>query len=289
MIYRTAPPRLLLGDNPFLGVNHASAEMAQEQGARFQNSDDIVSILQAAAEIGYGGFLCTVHGKLVPVFERIANSPALRDWPIAPAIPYAHKYSELIATEGVGGLVKQVGLVNTVQSAIRAFTSTLTGEPGPIMKGLIDSELRHVKKLNLSFVSLQNSVTDLLIGLGAHALLNSFARYIVKKYRTRPGFVTFNPEKLISLLDLEHLDVRPVVVTPVNPIGFRMFPSQADLVGSLQYGSKQVDYVAMSVLASGTVPPEEATKYLKSIPEIRSVVVGSSRVENLRAFHELYA
>lgn len=55
--------RLLFGDNQFFGVNHMSEEKARAQQMRFQDTDAIMSVLDAAYDEGVHTFMCTTHDR----------------------------------------------------------------------------------------------------------------------------------------------------------------------------------------------------------------------------------
>jgi aryl-alcohol dehydrogenase-like predicted oxidoreductase len=71
-------------------------------------------------------------------------------------------------------------------------------------------------------------------------------------------------------------------MSPFNKIGFQMNPSReaCELVARK---TRNLDLIAMSILSSGMLGLDEALAYIKSFPEIRSVVVGASSEEHAKA------
>jgi len=68
------------------------------------------------------------------------------------------------------------------------------------------------------------------------------------------------------------------VCAPFNKVGFQMNPSRVaceEALRSINAGN----IIAMSVLASGYLQPIEAIDYVRRLPNISSIVAGSSNVE----------
>ena len=63
-------------------------------------------------------------------------------------------------------------------------------------------------------------------------------------------------------------------MAPFNPIGFQMNPSREEAEKVLKTIPSRM--IAMSTLAAGYVKPKEAYKYISSLPEISSIIVGVS-------------
>ena len=67
--------RLLFGDNQFFGINHMSEEKARAQAMRFQDTDAIMAVLDAAYDAGIRTFMCTTHDRIAEVCDRAKASP----------------------------------------------------------------------------------------------------------------------------------------------------------------------------------------------------------------------
>ena len=72
----------------------------------------------------------------------------------------------------------------------------------------------------------------------------------------------------------------PIVCANINKIGFRM-------CGGIELYEKTIResrfrQIAMSVLASGAIPPREAIDYVCRQPQIQSIVFGASSRTNIR-------
>jgi hypothetical protein len=71
----------------------------------------------------------------------------------------------------------------------------------------------------------------------------------------------------------------PIVCANINKIGFRMCGGQREYEALLAEGGFRP--IAMSVLASGAIPPREALEYVCKLP-VESIVFGASSRGNIR-------
>jgi len=98
----TLLPRLLFGDNQFFGVNHMSEEKARAQAMRFQSTDAVIDVLDAAYDEGVRTFMCTTHERIASVCDHVrANPERYADFTFYPCMPYAHKYANAVTEQNV--------------------------------------------------------------------------------------------------------------------------------------------------------------------------------------------
>jgi hypothetical protein len=143
---------------------------------------------------------------------------------------------------------------------------------------LVDAEMKMFHGLPTPVIFLQNVVTDLVIGLGAVDALRAFAEHVGKKYNAEPGFITMNVPMLLPLLDQAGLK-NPIVCANVNKIGFRMSGGiEAYRAAAKTYGPRMV---AMSIFASGAIPPREAVEWVLDESYVQSIVFGASSRRNI--------
>ncbi|HEX5924513.1 MAG TPA: hypothetical protein VFY45_11820, partial [Baekduia sp.] len=71
----------------------------------------------------------------------------------------------------------------------------------------------------------------------------------------------------------------------INKIGFRMSGGLEAYEAALR--GRQFRAVAMSVYASGAIPPREAIEWICAQPNIESIVFGASSRANIRSTREL--
>ena len=78
---------------------------------------------------------------------------------------------------------------------------------------------------------------------------------------------------LLDALDAVGIE-NPIVCANINKIGFRM--SGGVEAYTRRCGPAQVRAIAMSVLASGAIPPREAIEWVAAQPNIEAIVFGAS-------------
>jgi len=278
--------RLLFGDNQFFGVNHMSEEKARAQAVRFQDTKAIIEVLDIAQEAGIRTFMCTTHDRIAEVAAHVrANRAHYRDFLFYPCMPYAHKYANAVTDYGLFGAVKRFlpeeGLLD---AALRGGVSLAKKDIEGITTLLIDAEMKMFQGLETPVIFLQNVVVDFLLGLGFKDAFRIFASHVKVRYGAEPGFITMNLPMLLDVLDEVGI-VNPIVCANINKIGFRMCGGIEAYERALT--ERRFRAIAMSVFASGAIPPEEAIKWVCEQPQIASVVFGASSRGNIRSTRDL--
>ena len=142
-----------------------------------------------------------------------------------------------------------------------------------MMKLLVDVEMGIFRDLNVRGIFLQNIATDLLLGIGNKEMFIEFADHIKKTYGVDPAFNTMDMPKLVDFLlgcGIEN----PIVCSSINKIGYLMNPDKDSY--ELTIRTRPFRPIAMSILASGAILPEEAVLYIAGLGNIRSIVFGAS-------------
>lgn len=277
--------KIIFGDNQFFGINHMSEQTAIKQSQRFRTPEDIYKVLEYVNDIGIKSFMFTTHDQLEPVLEMIARNPKFNDFKLIPCMPYAHKYANAMVEQGIFEAINKFVPGSKVVAGLKGIGSFITADPVPIMKLLVDSEMKLLKGMNVEAIFLQNVVTDLLLGLGMHNILKEFSDYVENKYNVKAGFFTLNYVKLNHVLTNDLKMKSPIICTDINKIGFRMNPSQKEVEDTL---TKKDSYnIAMSFLASGAIRPKEAADYIGSLEGVDSVVFGASSSAHIKETKEL--
>ena len=195
--------RLLFGDNQFFGVNHMSEEKARAQAMRFQSLDAVMSVLDIAYDAGVKTFMCTTHDRVAEVTARMREDPGQRaDHVFYPCMPYAHKYANAMAEDGMFGAIRQFlpdeGLLD---AAMRGGRSLAKKDIDGITTLLIDAEMKMFEGLSTPVIFLQNVVVDFLLGLDFIDAFSIFAEHVSTRYGAEPGFITMNLPRLLDALD----------------------------------------------------------------------------------------
>ena len=278
--------RLLFGDNQFFGINHMSEEKARAQQLRFQDIDAVIDVLDAAYDEGIHTFMCTTHDRISLVCDHIrANPERYSRFLFYPGMPYAHKYANAVTESGMLGAVKRFlpdeGFLN---AAVRGGRTLATKDVEGMTTLLIDAEMKMFAGVKTPVIFLQNLIVDLLLGLGFKDAFTVFADHVRRRYQAEPAFITMNLPMLLDVLDEVGIE-NPIVCSNINKIGFRMCGGIDAYERTMR--ERQFRAIAMSVYASGAIPPAEAIEWVCGLPNLHAIVFGASSSRNIRATREL--
>jgi hypothetical protein len=273
--------KILFGDNQFFGVNHMSEEKARAQAMRFQDTREIIRVLDTAYDAGIRAFMCTTHDRIEEVCDHMrANPERYKDFVFYPCMPYAHKYANAVTEHGpIEALRRFMPEGGAIGSLLKSGMSLANKDVSEIGKMLIDAEMKMFHGLSTPVIFLQNVVTDLLLGMGFDEAFKIFADHVRAKYNAEPGFITMNMPRLLDVLERLGID-NPVVCANINKIGFRMSGGMELYEEAIR--NRRFRPVAMSVLASGALGADEAISYVAELGKVESVVFGASSAENIR-------
>jgi hypothetical protein len=270
---------IVFGDNQFFGINHMSEEKAQAQAERFKDTSAIIRVLDAAYDSGIHAFMFNTHDRVADVCEHFrANPRRYADLRLYPSLPYAHKYANAVNEKGMIGALNEFLFAGrtagqALTTLLRSGRSVINQDMIEVMKLLVDAEMRMFRGLNVRAVFLQNIVTDLLLGLRAKPIVVEFAHHIRARYGAEAGFNTMNLPRLVEFLEECGIE-NPLVCSSINKAGYFMSPGIREYEEALR--SKPVQAMAMSVFASGAIPPEEAIEFVCGLPNVRAIVFGAS-------------
>ena len=278
--------RILFGDNQFFGVNHMSEEKARAQAMKFKDASSIIRVLDIAYSLGIKTFMCTTYDRIAEICDHIrANPDRYSDFKIYPCMPYAHKYNDAVAELGILGALRHFTKGDSIiellaKGGVAAAKLDVKG----LMKILIDQELKMFKGINTPVIFLQNVMMDLLLGLGFKDVIKAYAQHIKEKYKAEPGFITMNLPLCLSVLKECGIE-NPIICCNINKIGFRM-------CGGIEAYEKLIREerfrcIAMSVFASGAIPPREALEYVSNLSGLHSIVFGASSKGHIKETKEL--
>ena len=273
--------RVLFGDNQFFGVNHMSEEKARAQSMRFQDLPAIIDVLDAAYQEGIRTFMCTTHDRMTEICDYFrANASKYPDYQFYPCMPYAHKYANAVTEHGmIEALRMFLPQDGAIGAMLKGGMALANKDIEAIMQLLVDAEMKMFHGLRTPVIFMQNVITDLLLGLGMNQTFRIFHDHVRNKYGAEPGFITMNVPRLLDVLDGLGID-NPIVCANINKIGFRMCGGIAAYEQAI--AGRRFRPVAMSVLASGAIPPREAIEYVCKQPRIESIVFGASSRGNIQ-------
>lgn len=272
---------VIFGDNQFFGINHMSQEKAQQLAEQFHNIENIYKVYRMAYDAGIRAFMLNSHARAGDICKYFReNQDYFKGVSWYPSVPYAYKYSNLVAEKGILPAINDVlfsdnNATGVLQMIGKGSVAVLTKDAIKIMQMLIDIELRPFKGLDIRAAFLQNIVTDLLLGYGIKDVFCEFCEYIRKKYGALPGFITQNMPYLKSKLTEWGIS-EVVICTSFNKIGYLMSPDiESYVAAARENDSSKFQLMAMSTLASGAIPAKEAYEFI-SRQNLQSVVFGAS-------------
>jgi hypothetical protein len=277
--------RILFGDNQFFGVNHMSEEKARAQSAQFKDTASVMRVLDNAYDAGIKVFMCTTHDRVGEVTDIVrANPTRYADFQFYPCMPYAHKYANSVGEVGMIETVRRFAPGSLVGTLLQGAISAVTQDIYRLMKMLVDAEMKRFAGLKTPIVFVQNVVTDLLLGLKLNDMFPAFVEHIREKYDAEAGFITMNMPRLVDVLEKAGVK-NPIVCANINKIGFRMsggVDAYRDLLRS-----RRCRAIAMSVFASGAIPPKEAIEWACGLEGLDAIVFGASSASNIRQSKQL--
>ncbi len=273
--------RVILGDNQFLGINHASPAKAAQLQDRFASTDAILEVIGFAHGAGIRDFMFTTHERLGPAIDEIVRSRLFPGMQFIPCLPYAHKYANTLGEGGFMAVIKQHLVGCSMGQLLGGAARVAVGDFAAVMQLLLEVELLMTKGLNVRGVFLQNIVFDLLMGLRGQKLIERFHRTVEGRFQATPGYITMNHPMAQRMLCDEIGLPTPWLCANFNSAGFRMNPSPAEVQAS--FGNGRSRNMAMSVLASGALPAQQSVAYVAAFKGVDSVLFGSSRQANIEA------
>lgn len=275
----------ILGDNQFLGVNHANQAKAAELYDRFKDPEAILKIIGAAYDAGVRDFMFTTHDRYDVVFEEIRRSNLFPGLYYTPCIPYAHKYWNRLSSQTLPQMFASIAMQINPLRALTGGLRLLAGRPGGLVTLLVQIEALMCKGLPVRGIFLQNAAFDLLMALEAYREIEAFADGVERRLSAFPGFITMNHPLAVNVVCEKIGLKRPWLCANYNLGGFRMNPSQEAVEQSFASGKTQ--NIAMSIFASGNAGARSSLDYvlerLGSGRGVDAVLFGSSSAKNIRA------
>lgn len=272
---KTALDLLLLGDNQFFGINHMSEDKARAQAIRFQDLSAVIEVLDIAFENDIRTFMCTTHERIEKIADHLrANPETYAGYRLYPCMPYAHKYANAVTDRGMLGALRAfLPDEGFADAAMRGGRSLIRKDIEGVISLLVDAEMKMFRGLSTPVIFLQNVVVDLLLGLRFHEAFAIFDRHVRQRYGAEPGYITMNLPLLLDTLTRVEIQ-NPIVCANINELGFRM----AGGIDAYERALAERPFrpIAMSVFASGAIPPRRALRWIHDHAQVESIVFGAS-------------
>ena len=273
--------RIILGHNPFFGVDHLSQDRGDEKAKRFEDDGRIVDFLREYDGLGIDALMLSTHPRAAAVADALRADARLARWRLYPLVPYINKYVRGANEKGLVNLaldvLAQASLGQKLRMMVQGGRGLLAGDVRQALSLLLDVELVPFGWLPLGAVFLHDALTDLALGLGLEEALELFRDHVERHYGVPAGLVTKNLPRLRERLEGRGWP-EPLLMASFNGKGFAMNPSPAECAEAVRRPGCR--FVAINTLASGALPPAAAYRYLAGFPNVRAVVVGVSRREH---------
>jgi len=279
----TLLPRIVLGHNAFFGVDHLSTRRGAERAAYFSDIEHVMSVVNEAVSHGAGGLMLSTHPRATAITDRLRRERDLsQQLQVFPLLPYAQKYvtraNELGMVRVVTSTLSEASVRDKAGLGIDFLRTVLRRDPLDMVRALMRLELRTFRRLDVPVVFLHDALADLLLALDQPMVFGVFEQTLRKRFGTRAGVATKNLPYLVHRFEQWGLRL-PVILTHVNKAGFHVNPGIDDCEAVLQRTDLEV--MAMGTLASGYLTPDEAFAYVRTMPAVKSLVVGASSREHI--------
>jgi len=273
---------ILLGDNPFFGIDHLSQDRARKRMEVLKNLDKIIEVIQFSLDSGIKGFVVSTHPQLKDLVNRMKESTDILDkLQFYPILPYAQGYVSKVTEKGMVGAMNDILSGSATQDKMKILLKGslgyITKDYDKLLQTFIDIELGPLASIKKQTVFLHDVITDLAISLDMKDIVSLFIDYTRKKYNVEVGLVTKNFPKLVQKLSSWNIAI-PTIMTSFNSVGNQMNPSKEECEKCLL--ENKVKVIAMNVLAGGLINPIDAAKYISNITP-HAIVVGMSTREHV--------
>ncbi len=275
--------KLILGDNPFFGINHRSGEKANEYSSIKSDFRVAANVIEEASRNGINRLMVTTHAELAELLEvsRLQlDSLDLQKPRLSLGLPYAHKLNSVVADKGLLGLFTLINPYKLILAGIKDFLSLVFRQrkfPKYIFSEFIFSELKSVSGFDVEYVCFQNLMTDMILGLGRTNVFNDIADSLGAT-GAKPVFITMNPIELDKLLPKG-----VPICFHYNINGFMVQPSLSEVQEFIETTKRPL--WAMGIMASGAIEPDKvwSDPYLKKFDKI---LYSTSKPERIRSLLE---
>ena len=280
--------KIVFGDNQFFGINHRSQDKAEELAKKFSDIKNIFEVYDNAFECGVKAVMLNSNDRAIEIteyFRQHKDKYGHLAW--YPSIPYPHKYANMVAEKGIIPTINEVLLKGNTAGGVlgmigKGAAAVFTKDMMRMMEMLIDAEYRMFRGLDVKVLFLQNVITDLVLGYDIKEVFQRYCDFIRKKFNVLPGFITLNMPYLKN--KLQEWGIEDVVIcSSINAAGFNMYPSKEEYERVVaENDPSKYQLMAMNVLASGSITPEQSFEYINK-QTIQSVVFGASSKGHIKS------
>jgi hypothetical protein len=259
---------LLLGDNPFIGVNHLSQEKARIE-VKESMLENKAKVVEAAVEGGATGFTFSTHENNLELLNYFKenNPEVLRRLNYYILVPYVQSFVRKANINGTQGLIRSTlkNLLLNRSVFMDLAEAVLTLKPEKLFHVFIKNELtpylKILPKAKIKAVLLHEIFTELIIAFKLINIVEEFDKQINKKLGVNFGLETRNFGQLTNYLSEKNYHPA-FVMTPINSIGYQMAPNKLAVEAAIDEFSEKTKIIAINIMASGFLSIDEAVNYI---------------------------
>jgi hypothetical protein len=281
---------VLLGDNPFFGVDHLSQERARNKADKSQDLRNALEVIKYCFASGTSGMVVSTNPRLKELLGLIrTESNLINEINFFPILPYVQNYVLKINERGMVNTLTEILGQTSLQDRFRIIAKgglgVLKKDFYQLFKLFIEIELLQLQGTKIKAVFLHDVLADLALSLRMRNIFEIFQEHLHDRYKVEAGLVTKNLPVMVSSLEEWNLKY-PYIMTSFNKAGFQMNPSREACEDSLRKFNGKI--IAMSVFAGGYIRPQEAYNYITSLPKVNTAVIGMSSIEHAKNTLEIF-
>jgi len=267
--------KIILGDNPFFGVNHAGRGNELYQKRSNVKAGECIS---SASNNGFDIFMLSPH----PESNEILN--LFNEFPLDICLvwPLPHAINTRIAQTGYFGLVRDYLSLRNIYSVLSTIFSVLIRSKKiygikrliyyAIKKDII--YFRHPS--SVKYVALHNIFTDVFLASDRKQIIVDFVQ-AVEDAELTPVIITQNVQSALEVLDKYKLTNRVILCGSINCLGYMMETELKNYIQLLEkFRSRGGKFWGMQILASGSSNLDDVEK-CGFLEECDGVVYASSK------------
>ena len=279
---------LILGHNQFIGISHISEEKSREKEKIFSNIKNIYDTVEKASSLGYKGMMIETHPRMLNFLNYYKKNKNF-DIDFYLQVPYVQGYIQKMNEKGLSGLaieiIKRGGIKSSFSLVLSNIINIAKKDYSSIATSALGLEVAPFRNINIKALFLHNVLTDLLLSLQMQEIFIKYIEYLEDKLKVKPGFITLNFPLFKNSFEKWEIDP-PLVMTPINTIGYDMNPSKKVVETSInEYGG---EIIAMNVLGGGSSSIRDSCDYLKSFNKIKFCTIGASSEKHLRELRVVF-
>jgi len=274
--------KILIGDNPFLGISHLEREKGRET-LKSLTLEKKMEILISALESGAHGFTFSTHPYNLDllIYIRDTEKALLKKLDFYILTPYAAEYVRLTDTMGTNNLVKTIFLRGLKMSPLHLLRRLPYSVISLFLYENLKPYLDILPKNNVKAILLHEVLSEPLIAFELSNVIKELKIFFSKEHLSF-GLETRNISHLDNYFKRceESVDY---VMTPMNPLGYQMGIKEEAEKAIKNLSNKGLKIIAMNILASGASKIEDSASYLRRFQRnLYAVAFGTSKPERAR-------